>query len=74
MKGALPSTPVYLYGCALEFFMYTFLNLYADYVYLAPTKEEWFGFPVYRFKQQNAKQVGAEIQFKYSTKIILCRC
>lgn len=45
-----------------------FLNLYADYVYLAPTKEEWFGFPVYRFKQQNAKQVGAEIQFKYSTK------
>ena len=37
-----------------------FYNLFTHYVYLAPTNEEWFGFPIYRYKQQDAHQYGTE--------------
>lgn len=37
-----------------------FYNLFYNYVYLAPTTEDWFGFPVYRYMQQNARQYGTE--------------
>lgn len=37
-----------------------FYNYFFNYVYLAPTSEEWFGFPVYRYRQQDAIQYGAE--------------
>lgn len=38
-----------------------FYNQYYNYIYLAPTTEEWFGFPVYRYRQQNAQQYGSEL-------------
>lgn len=37
-----------------------FVNRFADYIYLDPTNEEWFGFPVYRFRQANALIYGME--------------
>ena len=37
-------------------FSFTFLNIFM----LAITNEDWFGFPVYRYKQQNAIQYGTE--------------
>ncbi|UKN00625.1 TonB-dependent receptor [Paracrocinitomix mangrovi] len=37
-----------------------FYNYILDYIYLAPTTEQWFGFPVYRFKQKDTKQYGFE--------------
>jgi len=44
----------------MEFNVTPFYNLFSNYVYLAPTDEDWFGFPVYRYRQQNAHQYGAE--------------
>ncbi len=43
-----------------EFYLSPFFNQYLNYVYLAPTTETWFGFPVFKYKQQNAQQYGAE--------------
>jgi iron complex outermembrane recepter protein len=40
-----------------------FYNFFYNYVYLAPTNETWSGFPVYRYKQQNARQYGTEFSF-----------
>ena len=37
-----------------------FANYFKNYIYLSPTTEQWFGFPVYRYKQQDARQVGFE--------------
>lgn len=44
----------------IDFYLTPFLNAYKNYVYLAPTTENWFGFPVYRYQQQNVNQYGAE--------------
>lgn len=44
----------------IEFYASPFYNYFYNYVYLAPTTENWYGFPVYRYKQQNATQYGAE--------------
>ena len=38
-----------------------FFNQFLNYVYLAPTTELWRGFPVYRYKQQDAQQYGGEL-------------
>jgi iron complex outermembrane receptor protein len=38
-----------------------FYNVFYNYVYLAPTNEDWFGFPVFRYKQQNVSQYGTEM-------------
>ncbi|CAN5370377.1 TonB-dependent receptor [soil metagenome] len=38
-----------------------FYNYFFNYVFLAPTSEEWFGFPVFRYKQQNVIQYGTEV-------------
>ncbi len=38
-----------------------FYNYFTGYIYLTQVDEEWFGFPVYRYKQQNAAQTGVEI-------------
>jgi iron complex outermembrane recepter protein len=43
-----------------EFNVTPFYNLFSHYVYLAPTNEDWFGFPIYRYKQQDAHQYGTE--------------
>lgn len=45
----------------LEFGVSPFYNLFSNYVYLAPTDEEWFGFPIYRYRQQDANQYGTEV-------------
>ncbi|MCB9236078.1 MAG: TonB-dependent receptor [Bacteroidia bacterium] len=37
-----------------------FANLFRGYIYLDPTDEDWFGFPVFRFRQHDARIVGAE--------------
>ena len=39
-----------------------FFNRFFNYVYLAPTSEQWSGFPVYRYKQQDAMQFGSEAE------------
>ncbi|HEX5112936.1 MAG TPA: TonB-dependent receptor [Saprospiraceae bacterium] len=44
----------------LNFGISPFYNLFSNYVYLAPTNEEWFGFPIYRYRQQDANQYGTE--------------
>jgi iron complex outermembrane receptor protein len=43
-----------------QFYASPFYNFFNNYVYLAPTTEDWFGFPVFRYKQQNATQYGTE--------------
>jgi iron complex outermembrane recepter protein len=37
-----------------------FYTRFFNYIYLTPVDEEWFGFPVYRYKQQDAIQYGTE--------------
>ena len=37
-----------------------FYNYVYNYVFLAPTNEQWFGFPIYKYKQQDATQFGTE--------------
>ena len=39
----------------------SFYNHFFNYVYLAPTNELWFGFPIYRYRQQDATQYGTEV-------------
>lgn len=45
-----------------------FVQRFHNYIYLAPDGSDWFGFPVYRFKQDGVNQVGVEgfaaIQFQ----------
>lgn len=56
-------------NCALEkfnFYLTPFYNHFFNYVYLAPTSETWFGFPVYRYRQQDADQAGLETTLEYS--------
>jgi len=43
-----------------EFAFSPFYNYFLNYIYLSPTNEEWLGFPVYRYLQQNATQYGFE--------------
>lgn len=38
-----------------------FYNHFSNYVYLAPTSEQWLGFPVFRYMQQDAEQMGMEL-------------
>ena len=45
---------------SFELWVSPFYNHFFHYVYLSPTNEEWFGFPIYRFKQQDATQYGGE--------------
>lgn len=42
-----------------------FYNFFYNYIYLTPTNEDWFGFPVYRYKQQNATQYGGEFSVTF---------
>ena len=55
----------------LKFGVSPFINRFLNYVYLAPTAESWFGFPVYRYLQQNAFQYGTEsfVEYEFSKKI-----
>jgi iron complex outermembrane recepter protein len=44
----------------------SFYNRFFNYVYLQGTKELFYGFPVFRYKQQDAKIYGGEFYFAYS--------
>lgn len=44
----------------LEVFVSPFYNRFQNYIYLSPTNEQWYGFPVYRYRQQAATQFGTE--------------
>lgn len=50
----------------MEIWFSPFYNHFNNYVYLASTNEKWFGYDVFRYKQQDANQFGAEagIEFK----------
>lgn len=37
-----------------------FYNQFKNYIYLAPVNEQWNGFPVYRYKQEDVQQKGLE--------------
>lgn len=43
-----------------------FLNIFDHYIYLAPTDMDWFGFPIYKYLQQEAYQYGTEAKLGYS--------
>jgi iron complex outermembrane recepter protein len=47
---------------ALQVSISPFYNFFNHYIYLAPTREDWFGFPVYRYRQQSARQYGGEVE------------
>jgi iron complex outermembrane receptor protein len=47
-----------------------FYNYFHNYIYLAPTSEEWFGFPIYRFKQQDATLYGGETTLDIAPALI----
>lgn len=47
----------------VEFSLSPFYNYFYNYIYLSPTTEDWFGFPVFRYRQQNATQYGTEFSF-----------
>ena len=47
-------------GKVFQFGVSAFYNLFHNYIYLQPTDEEWFGFPVYRFTQHDARIYGGE--------------
>lgn len=49
-----------------DVYLSPFINYFSKYIYLAPTTEQWFGFPVYRYKQQDAMQYGTEATVQYS--------
>lgn len=55
------NTSIGLVNKLIQFTLTPFYNRFNGYVYLSPTNEQWYGFPVYRFKQQNATQYGTEI-------------
>ncbi|MEZ4922619.1 MAG: TonB-dependent receptor [Crocinitomicaceae bacterium] len=44
----------------VQFSVNPFYNYFLNYVYLTPVDEQWYGFPVYRYKQQDARQYGFE--------------
>lgn len=52
---------VYYSGDIVELSASGYYNHFNGYVYLEPTDEEWFGFPVYRFVQHDAAIYGSEI-------------
>ncbi|NDA63940.1 MAG: TonB-dependent receptor [Chitinophagia bacterium] len=38
-----------------------YYNYFFDYIWLSPTSEAFFGFPVYRYRQQDANLYGSEL-------------
>lgn len=49
-------------GDILQGYAGVFYNHFIDYIYIEPTGEEWFGFPIYRYKQQTANLSGFEVE------------
>lgn len=40
-----------------------FYNLFTSFIYLEPSDDEWFGFPIYRYEQNAARIYGSEHSF-----------
>lgn len=49
-----------------DVYLSPFYNFFHNYIYLSPTSELWFGFPVYRYRQQQAMQYGTEATVQYT--------
>jgi iron complex outermembrane receptor protein len=47
-----------------------FWNHFFDYIYLDPTDEEWYGFPVYRYRQHNADIYGLEAMLSITPEFL----
>lgn len=47
----------------VQFNVSGFYNRFFGYIYLEPTDEEWFGFPIYRFRQHDSAIYGGEASF-----------
>jgi iron complex outermembrane receptor protein len=47
-----------------------FYNYFLNYIFLAPTSEEYVGLPIYRYLQQNAEMHGADASLTYNPKLI----
>jgi iron complex outermembrane receptor protein len=45
---------------AFDFSISPFYNHFKDYIFLKPVDEQWFGFPVSRYEQQDSDQWGIE--------------
>ncbi len=51
---------LYFNGKTIQFSTSGFYNYFNRYIYLDPTSEEWYGFPVYRYRQHHAAIYGNE--------------
>lgn len=52
-----------------EWFGYSlsgFISLFDNYIYITPTGEEYIGFQIYRYKQQNALYTGGEAELEFT--------
>lgn len=47
-------------GKSIQWTLSGFYNYFINYIYLSPTDEEWYGFPIYRYLQQDARLYGGE--------------
>lgn len=61
---------VYRSGKTINLSLSGFYNHFQNYIYLQPTSEDWYGFPVYRYTQVDANIYGGEIRLDYSPKLI----
>lgn len=43
-----------------------FVSLFDNYIYINPTGEEYIGFQIYRYKQQNALYAGSEAEVEFT--------
>lgn len=62
------STDLMLEATARQWFfsLSAYYNRFLDYIYLAPTSEKYYGFEVFRFRQQDARIFGSECVLQFS--------
>jgi len=53
---------VYYSGRCVQFSTSGFYNHFNGYIFLDPTDEEWFGFPIFRYRQHDARIYGGEAE------------
>lgn len=61
---------IYRHGKSFDFSLSGFYNYFIGYIYLDPTNEQWYGFPVYRYRQHNARIYGGEATIAYRPQMI----
>ncbi len=61
---------IYHTGSVLQFSLSGFYNYFNKYIYLNPTSGEWYGFPVYEYKQYDARIYGSEIEVSLTPNFI----